>query len=805
MQPGTRGSWSRLLLWGVTAGVVSSPVPALADGVHAEPGVYAAVAGPLRSVQDAEWIAQATDEDMKPRAVRAEEPPRSVPLSEMISDLMTTARRRQERVQSTPVAVSNFSSDQLAAREERRLSDLDGLVPNLAVDNAVGSSNAVRISLRGVTAGEPTAASDQAVGVFVDGIYYPRLQGNLGALYDIDRIEVIRGPQGTLFGKNTIGGAINILTKPPTFEPEAFGEVRIGNFNQADTRATVNLPLVAETAALRVSLATNHDDGYQRNVTTRERFGNDRFLGGRARLLLMLAENVELMLTGEYTRQDRRPQLAKCRRVGPPNPSLQGIQNAIDFQGVCEQDRARSEFKSASDLTFAEDDLRTAAYSASVMWDVGNGVTLRSLSSFRDQNLDTSQDLDASPQTLAQSLREGGGSDLRAYSQEFQLMGQAVDARLSYLLGLYAFGENNDERLIAGVFAAVPGLDAVIPAFDARTDIDNRSLAAYGQLSFAVTPALSVTAGLRRTVERKRIHKVDTAISTTVAGPIGTVLLDFERSERFDRFTPDLAVSYQITPKALVYANYARGFRSGGFNGRADSTNSDTITLSPEDLTSYEVGLKTTFLDDRLLLNGAVFYSIYEDILRAIPTVVGAANTPAIIARNAAEARLAGAELELVMRPFEGLQLESALSAFRGRYTEFDVDSAPGTFAPGLETIDDASLVGQPDYLRTFAAAYELPPASFGALSARIQWTHRGPQANDVSDSRAVRSSKYGLLDARLTLRLPDRRTEVGVFGTNLLDRRYINNGIDFSDSVGLATPFFGPPRRYGVEILRQF
>jgi iron complex outermembrane receptor protein len=270
----------------------------------------------------------------------------------------------------------------------------------------------------------------------------------------------------------------------------------------------------------------------------------------------------------------------------------------------------------------------------------------------------------------------------------------------------------------------------------------------------------------------------------------------FERSERFDDFSPNATLSYQVTPKILTYASYATGFRSGGFNGRATSINMDTGTIDPEDLTTYEVGAKTTFFEDRLLLNVAQFYSVYSDIQRPILQKATPIPIPTVVFRNAAEARLHGTELELIALPFAGLRLESALSAFRGRYTDFD--------SPNQPNIDDARLPGQPNYLASFAVGYQRE-IGIGLWSTRLQWTYRGTQGNDTVDSDSVRSNKYGLLDGRIGLELMDGKTEIALFGSNLLDRVYFTNGFDASSSVGVGVRFLGPPRRYGLEVRRAF
>jgi iron complex outermembrane receptor protein len=796
----------------VLAAALASVTWLKAGDVRAEEiGSFAAVATEEMLVADGDAASPSRPEPDRSARVRG-----AVDPEDMVGGMVSSARKRNEMVQTTPVAVSAFSSEQLSVREVRRLSDLDGLVPSLAIDNAIGSANTGRLTIRGVGQGETATGLDPAVGVYVDGVYVPRSQGQIRALLDVERVEVLRGPQGTLFGKNTIGGAINVITRKPDFELGAEASVRVGNFDRFDTRLTLNVPLVDERAAARISLASNYDDGYQTNEFLGTRFADDRLLGSRTELLLLPSSNVEVMLMGEYTKEARRPQLGKCVVVNDPAPGIVAVEGlALGAENLtaamfrtCAEDSGRSERKFSSELSSARSHLRTTLLSSQINWEISDALSLRSITSFRDQKDENTQDLDASELDLGTFA--GGGVDSDALTQEFQLTGRSLSDRLVYVVGLFALDENIDddsdggESLLAGELikrGTVLGT-TVIPLVEEKRKLDNQSFAVYAQVSYDLTDRLNLTAGLRRTTERKRFKKRDVSITSGIrpsdltAFGAGTTLLEFERSERFKDLSPSASLAFEVTPTILGYASYAKGFRSGGFNGRATSLNLDTAKIDPEDLTTYEFGLKSTFRDSRLLLNGAAYYSVYNDIQRPI-LQMGAGDIPTVRVTNAAEARLSGAELELVALPLPTLRLESALSVFKSRYTEFE--------SPAQPDIDDARFPGQPSYLLTFATTYDLDLGALGLLSTRAQWTHRGAQANDAADSRSIRSDKYGLLDARMGLMLPDGKTEVALFGTNLLDRVYFNNGIDASDTVGLAVRFIGPPRRYGVELSREF
>ncbi len=394
---------------------------------------FGAVAGEL--VADAAAAADAPVEAATRGAEEATSPaPRKGPLGpeKMIEELITTARKRNEAVQNTPVAVTSFAVEGLNNRDVRRLSDIDGLVPNLQVDNSFGAAQAGRLTIRGVGQIETTTSFDPAVGVYVDGAYISRAQGQIGSLFDIERIEVLRGPQGTLYGKNTIGGAINVTTRKPEFDLGGSGTVRVGNFGRFDTRLTLNVPLVAERAALRVALATNYDEGYEKNKFLSQRLATDRLLGSRTQLLLLPSPNVEVMLSGEYTREDRKPQASRCVVTGNatmPVAAAQGPQLLSDGFATCAAAQGQSERRFTSEIP-ADDDFRVVHLSNTINWEIGDGQMLKSITSYRDQHYDVQQDLDGTELGFAQSEPDRGTIVTDSWSQELQLSGRLGGDRL---------------------------------------------------------------------------------------------------------------------------------------------------------------------------------------------------------------------------------------------------------------------------------------------------------------------------------------------------------------------------------------
>jgi iron complex outermembrane receptor protein len=711
------------------------------------------------------------------------------------------------------------------------------------------------VYMRGVGNGDSIASDDPGVGVYLDGIYLARAQSNLLTISDIERVEVLRGPQGTLFGKNTIGGAVNVITRKPTLDDfSGNAELRYGNYNRFDSRVSVNVPLADETAAARLSFATATRDGFQKNRGTGPDLDDDKLLAVRAQLLALPTDDLELMLGADHSIENRKPAGYKCKvsnpypllatpqtrpdlaatgteyqaaplaaifaqQLGVTSPIQQGINlqtGANPFLAACAED-ARHDTRSVnSELSFQKEYLKTFGTQGTLTWSASETATLKSISSWRRQKIDGSRDFDATGFRFATlDVVDAGGEQQDQISQELQLTGRALAGKLNYVAGVYAYTEKATDNGFQGftsgqsfLFPTMVGNPtsplALFPStFEAsRLQVNNRGAAAYGQGTYALTDRLSATLGARFTHERKRVRRdvvcqgVGLTTSGLCAAP-GQELFSFEGSTRPKDVSPLATLKYQLADDAQVYATWTRGFKSGGFNGRATNA-SLTRAIDDEQLTSYETGFKTLFLDNRLRLNGALFYNVYQDIQLSIPRIDG------LLLVNAGRALIQGAELEMRAIVLPGLELSSTLGATHGRYTEFDQMADPND--PMLpENPTDRALLGTPTYTMNFGASYQVPIGSFGDLRMRTDWTHVGRSGTDVLDSRILRKAKHGELDAQLGWMMPDGLTEVVLFGNNLLDREYLVNGIDFGASFGHAALLYSAPRTYGVELRRAF
>ncbi len=761
--------------------------------------------------------------------------------AEMVENIVVTSRKRRESIQSIPVSVTALSDTSLKQLGVRRVQDIADSVPNLEYAPTSGSGNSARANIRGVGQSDQIGSLDPGVGLYVDGVYMARLQSGLLNTSDVERIEVVRGPQGTIFGKNTIGGAVSIVTRLPQFERSGSLEVRAGNFDLFETRAVLNVPLVEEVAALRLSVATATRDGFSKDRLGGSDPNDDKLLAGRAQLLVLPTDTLEIRLSGDVSRENKTLDAGKCVVQNTGGNALLQLSNAIvGFTDACaETQRSNNPRRVETDLSFLRDDLTSYGGSAQLIWALGPQTELRSLSSVRGLDNQSFADFDGTRIELLRPAIDAGGFEQTQISQEFQLSTSLLDDRLNVVAGVFGFKEQSKDTTIEGVLSRLSAADIVdvIPGIGPVDDqmkaviadavrgaqvravnrVDNLSYSAYAQVSYDLTEKLNLSAGLRLTQERKRLLRSGLALTSGQGLAIpadgstngmpaqlqaGDTAFFFERSDRFSDLTPSASISYQFTPTALGYLNYSTGFKSGGFNGRAlpplgSSEATFPLSVDPEELTTYEIGFKASFLDQRVALNAAAFYSIYEDIQLIVLPGDPSLNTVPILLVNAGEAIVSGGELELTISPIPNLRIRTSLGVLNDRFTDFDDPSDPRAKDRGLPFLSA--------YETSTSVEYAFDLARIGSVSARVDWNTRSRQFFSAENSDSLEAGKRGLLNARLGVVLVDGVTELAVFGRNLTDREYLISGVDFGNTFGSALRFVGPPRTYGVELKRRF
>lgn len=698
--------------------------------------------------------------------------------SNVLEEITVTARRREESLQRVPIAITALSEVDLVARSATTLTDLTGASPNLMVspNNNTGGS-ASSIFIRGIGQSDTVITTDPGVGVYIDGVYLARTTGGLMDLADFDRVEILRGPQGTLFGKNTIGGAINITTKGPG---DAFGgqfDVTVGNFHRFDISANVDIP-TTETSAFRASFLQRRDDGYSIRADGTELGMAHRDIG-RLQWRWNASDAVTVNWSADATRKRQNQNASTLLYVNPTAP-IAGLENLFIQPFDTRYVPSNPYFNYGTGPV--ADNLESQGTSLRVKWKAA-AATFDSVTAYRHQSSYTAEDADQSPANL---LYFTDYQHSEQFSHEDHLSGSSFGSTLDWLVGVIYFRESAGEQQVSLQAPDLIPYIGNLTVFD-TSSIISTSEALFAEASWHFAPQWKLTAGLRYTHETKDWqYAFQQYYSFTDVLPPGSL------SHSWNPVTPKVGVDFQVSDAVLTYASVAKGFRSGGFNARAN-TASGLQSFDPETVVTYEVGVKAGAFDNRLRFNAAAFYSDYKDQqLLIIET------TPAggfvILTENAAKSRIQGVEAELTARPIPPLELSAAVG-----YLDTRIQSS----IPGSGVVPGDRLQQSPPWSGNAAAQYTLPVES-GSLLFRADYTVKAGYYNDAANTASVKSDGYALLNGRIAYDMGPKGVNVALFITNALDKRYLLTGID-TGAFGFGIGYYGPPRQYGASIGYKF
>jgi iron complex outermembrane recepter protein len=576
-----------------------------------------------------------------------------------IEELVITAQRREQRLQEVPVAVTALGANELERLQIRDTIDLINQVPNLVGNNNVGLGSSNTYFIRGIGNTESIATQDVPVGTYVDDVYISRQNANNFGLFDVERIEVLRGPQGTLFGRNTTGGAINIVMKKPQNQFGGYVEGAGGKYDQLDFRGTVDVP-VNDTFLTKLSFFRLKSDGYATQVATGEKLNKIDSYGVRGAVRLLPSDTVSIDLTADLLDEDR----ANLLNVRGPNG------DRLVITGI--QQGALAPFFTG-DKRFNEpgNQARTASGSINVQWELPF-ITLNSITGYRDTHQEYFIDSSVaapnpnSPRGAGPTLNDGTHTQL---SQELRATGKTLGDQIDYVFGLYYLDEDNETDLGQGTATAT----GFTVAADRTIDNTLETYAAYGQADYHFAQKFTATLGLRYTEETKELAvernpgAQGAALSSAAIAAAGIPL---ELKEEF--LTPRAALTYQYSPDLMFYVSATRGAKSGGWQGRA-TTNAGFLPFSPETVWSEEIGMRSSWLDGRLRLNVTGFYALTNDV--QISSRVQPATGPAIFTTtNPADLKNYGTEIETIWAPTRQLTLTAAVGLQHARYTNISSD-----------------------------------------------------------------------------------------------------------------------------------
>jgi iron complex outermembrane receptor protein len=795
----------------------------------ASPGAWLLVVGLLVSPLPTAAADPESEEDSDAAPLELEGGPATpetagdAPLSKGVEVITVTAQKREESAQEVPISMTALSGEMIEDSGLTDFRNLQNFAPNVRIQSTEGSrSTSVRI--RGIGSIGFNAGIDPSVGVFIDGVYQSRSAQAAGDLVDIDRVEILRGPQGTLYGKNTAAGAINVITRKPTYDYQAFLEGRAGNYDLLDGRGSVNIPIVDGRVATRISGYRQVRDGLDRNLFDGDRTNDSDKWGLRGRTLFDIADGLSLIVTGDYSLEDNECCIADITDYAAQNtfpfalakpfggfglvPGDGDFEDLGNFQGppLASFDAAADGFDNRVHANAPiENRTENWGIAGTFDWEIGDH-TLTSISAYRELSYDGEFDGDFS---LYDAIESVSDTDLWQVSEELRLVSPSSDL-LEYVAGFYFHHQSQDT--LNRLTLRQPLADFVnsyfpfpfFPANVGTTDNEHESFsyAGFGQATLHVTDRVSLTGGLRLSYEKKTRDGDFVTVPPLPfsAGPFGP-----NYSLDQDRDTTNLSgtaiARWFPIEDVMLYASYARGFKSGGFN--ADRETIDPALPIPNNLgefddersDSFEGGFKSRWLDGRLTLNGTFFYTIYEDFQAF------SFDGTSFLVTNADELTSYGVEAEAMAVPVEWLMLGSNMGFNITEFEDFDnalctdAQSAAFPFTPGStgctqdlsgERLDNAPRWSFSNFAMIEHAFFPTPgPDLDWFVRADWSYTSRVNLAQDL-DSRLWQDG-YHLLGLRGGIRTADRRLELSLWAENVTDEDYNLVAFDIPVIGGLA------------------
>lgn len=761
----------------------------------------------------------------------------------LMEEITVTARKREEGLQEAPISVSAFNSEDLDYRGVTNIAEIAAFTPNLVFQNNPsfgGASNTAAIYIRGIGQKEFLPTTEPGVGLYVDGVYIARSVGAILELIDIERVEVLRGPQGTLYGRNTIGGAINITTRKPTEEFAGDLEVAGGSDNYFNVHGSLNVGL-ADNLFASAQIASSQQDGYVDRTDGLD-LGDDDTLTGRIALRWIASDDVEVNFSLDATRDEENgPALNLVginlgAPVDPNTPPFAVINNifanfdasgvplpAAKFDGAgnpipcaippapintaipgCYDNRYLASEGDNQGTAPSYSDTDIYGTNLTIDWTINEQISLKSITAYRDLEGEFARDGDHSPLTVSQF---NDLMDQDQFTQELQLLGNAADGRLNWILGAYYFEESGNN---------VNLLDFTVSTFRSGGRFDNESLAFYLQGTWDFTDALSLTAGLRYTDETKQFLPDQIIFVNKFAGSghpqldapfmqAGSRILPLLRKEiDITETSPLVTLSYQINDDLMSYISYSEGFKSGGFSQRVfppivapftappGTPDIDLIpTFEPEFVEVWELGFKYTGLDGHLRANGAIFHTEYDDLQIQVFTSV------APVTKNAASAEIDGAELELKALTDSGWFGELSIGYINARYTDIDEATTFVASSNDFERVSEWSI--------SSAVSKDIDLGSSGTLQARLDWSYHSSFFNDTFNTPQIaQDDGYDVINLNLSWRDTADIWRVMLGVQNLTDEEYLITGI-IGDAFQSYEQMENRGREYWLRVGRSF
>ena len=683
-----------------------------------------------------------------------------------LEEIVVTARKRSENAQTIPISLTALGEQALTRSGIERFEDVVQFVPNMSITGGLGTALQGEIGIRGISTLVRVIGVETGLGFYVDGIYTGRPETFSTELVDVERVEVLRGPQGTLFGRNTIAGAINIITKTPGDEVTGKLEAEYGNYNLFRLKGVISGPLIEERLYGEIAATYASRDGTYKHISGGRDLDDIDSTTFRAKLRATPSDSLEIILAGDGMFDRNHPNFTQVLELALPVP-------VTTTPFTTNRNRENKLNKDIWGL------------SATINYDAGFG-TVTAISSYRKSKFTAFLDEDGNQIDLFNSEWT---DRVDIFTQEVRLAGR-LGERLDYVAGIYYLNQKADtfRPFMTGADFPIPVL-ANFPITQVGS-VDTESIAGFAHLTYQLADRLSLAAGLRYTHEKKD------AVYNQTGAPI---VPDIATTEGFsdNALSPSATLSYNVTDDVLTYASFSRGFKSGGFN--TDFVpDASSIMVKPEFASSYEVGLKSDLFDRRLRLNFAAFYTDYTNlqVSQIDPAIVGVRLT------NAGQAKIKGLEVEMTARPAAGLDLNASLGYIDATYKTYP-NCAANPATGGLLDCSGNRIKSVPKWTAALAAQYRYPIQNLGDFVVRGEWTYHSSQFFDTLNTARLRGGSASLLNGRIGL--STERWELFIWGKNLTNNLYAAFMDDRSAILVPLTVAYGAPRTYGVTATAHF
>lgn len=715
--------------------------------------------------------------------------------SNQIDEIIVTARKIEESIQTVPISITALSGLDLERLSVRNIMDLQNQVPNLVLQPSTSDNNAMTLALRGQKQNDILPSVDPSVGLYIDNIYYPRPIGLTGALIDIDHVEVLRGPQGTLYGRNTTGGALSLYTKNPSDRREGMLSAGIGNYSERIASGMINLPLTENIAARIVGRRGTHD-GYGRDALNHELADEDSYyVRGK---LSGDFNGVEVILSGIYQKNDTGGAIYKMVNPISANQSYvfeTAAQLGLPFTpaGIGQAIQYLDSFAGGDSFTTGStwppaSNFESNVWGLDITVPLSDTINLRSTTSYVWVDRISIGDGDGTPLNLNQPNYE---THTRYIAQELQLQGGTPE--FNWVVGLYAGDESAWEYESITI---LPFLNPSNPIIFAG-EVDNNNQAVFAQANWQFAPKFRLTGGVRYSRDERELAAENNNGTICVVPAPGVQIVNSPShplngpsqcprtfKESFSEPSGLISLDYQATDNIFTYAKVSYGYRTGGFNFRGGGSADSFAAFDPETVTEYELGAKLDLFNRSARLNLSVYHDDYKDV-QVTGIFYGPTEVPVGITSNAAEAKVDGLEAELRIQPTQALTLTAGVGMTDARFIDFVDISGDRSGEP----------FAVPKWTGSASANYVVD-TSFGNITASLDYRYQSESTLNAGGD-IIQQTGYGISNGRVAFNIDPWDLEIAIFGRNLADKLYI------AQSARLAT--VGNPRTYGLTVTKRF